>query len=79
MAFISVMAFLTIVLLGFATIRQRPIAAMLLLLWCGCALVVAAINIRQSIAMMGATDWRPMIPVAVLSALIVATYPDWYM
>ncbi|MDQ2892747.1 MAG: hypothetical protein M3R64_06615 [Pseudomonadota bacterium] len=79
MAFVAVIAFITIVVFMFATLVQRPAAASLLLVWCAWALIVAGANLMKSIEGMSALDWRPMIPVALLSVAIVVAYPGWWM
>ncbi|TPG12987.1 hypothetical protein [Sphingomonas oligophenolica] len=79
MTFVSVIAFITIVVLMFATLVQRPAAASLLLVWCAWALIVAGANLMKSIEGMSALDWRPMIPVSLLSVAIVVAYPGWWM
>jgi hypothetical protein len=79
MTFVSVVAFVTIMILLVATLVQRPGAAMLMLGWCAAALGIAVFNTLKSIETMSAFDWRPMVPVGALSALITATYPGWWM
>ena len=79
MTVISVVAFVAVLVLAFDTIVQRPRAAVLLLVWCASALVVAVANTVKSIETMSSFNWRAMIPVAALSLAIVATYPGWYM
>lgn len=78
MTIVSVGGGVAVLILAFDTIVQRPAAAGWLLAWCVLALVVAAINLRQSIEAMSAFDWRPLVPVAMLSAMIVALYPGWW-
>lgn len=79
MTLVSVIAFITIALFMFATLVQRPAAASLLLVWCAWALIVAGANLMKSIEGMSALDWRPMIPVALLSVVIIIAYPGWWM
>ena len=76
---VSVVAAIVVSLLAVDTIVQRPAAAGWLLAWCVAALIVAAVNARRSIEVMSAFDWRPLGPVAILSAGIVAAYPGWWM
>jgi len=79
MTFVSVIAFIIIMLLIFATVVQRPHAATILLVWCAAALVTAGVNIVKSIETMSAFDWRALIPVVALSVVITAAYPGWWL
>ncbi len=79
MALLSVIASIIILVLIFATLIQRPAAAALLLVWCAAALIVAGANAVKSIEVMSAIDWRALIPAALRSSAIVATYPGWWM
>jgi hypothetical protein len=79
MMLVSAGAFVLIALLFVDTLLRHASAAGLLLAWCLAALVAAARNTLKSIEAMSVCACRPMVEVAILSALIIAAYPGWWL
>lgn len=49
------------------------------LAWCAIALAAGYWNLRRSLEVLSAFDWRPVPGVVALSALIVAIHPGWWL
>lgn len=79
MMLVSAGAFVLITLLAVDTILRHASAGGLLLAWCLAALVAAGRNTLKSIEAMSAFACRPLVEVMILSAVIVAAYPGWWL
>ena len=79
MTIVSVAAFVAVLVLAVDTMVQRPAAAGWLFAWCTAALIVAAVNLRRSIEVMSAFDWRPLVAIGLRSIALVAAYPGWWL
>jgi hypothetical protein len=75
---VSAVAFVAVVLLALVT-PIRGGAWEWTLLWAIVAAVVAARNTLAGIAITAAFDWRPVPLVLLLSTLIVAAWPGWWL
>ena len=75
---VSAVAFIAVVLLALAT-PFRGETWLPMLLWALVAAAVAARNIFAGIAITAAFDWRPLPLTLILSVLIVAAWPGFWV
>ncbi|MBB4153805.1 hypothetical protein GGQ80_001711 [Sphingomonas jinjuensis] len=65
--------------LGIDTAIRWPDGAGWMLAWCGLAAVAGWWNLKRSLEVLSAFDWRPVPGIVAVSAAIVALHPGWWL